>query len=50
MLYILYTRPGNLRSEIRGNLMQIRLWDNNLKVRLIGEGLFNMLFGCTFRL
>jgi len=48
MLYILYTRPGNLCSEIRGNLMQIRLWDHNLKVRLIGEGLFNMLFWMYF--
>ena len=28
--------------------MQIRLWDNNLKVRLIGEGLFNMLFWMYF--
>lgn len=28
--------------------MQIRLWDNNLKVRLIGEALFNMLFWMYF--
>lgn len=28
--------------------MQIRLWDLNLKVRLIGEGLFNMLFWMYF--
>ncbi|MFK9091520.1 MDR family MFS transporter [Bacillus salipaludis] len=28
--------------------MQIRLWDSNLKVRLIGEGLFNMLFWMYF--
>ncbi|SDE28351.1 Predicted arabinose efflux permease, MFS family [Paenibacillus sp. UNCCL117] len=28
--------------------MQIRLWDNNLKVRLIGDGLFNMLFWMYF--
>lgn len=28
--------------------MQIRLWDHNLKVRLIGEGLFNMLFWMYF--
>jgi len=28
--------------------MQIRIWDNNLKVRLIGEGLFNMLFWMYF--
>jgi MFS family permease len=29
-------------------LVQIRLWDNNLKVRLLGEGLFNMLFWMYF--
>lgn len=28
--------------------MQIRLWDHNLKVRLLGEGLFNMLFWMYF--
>lgn len=28
--------------------MQIRVWDLNLKVRLIGEGLFNMLFWMYF--
>lgn len=28
--------------------MQIRLWDNNLKVRLLGEALFNMLFWMYF--
>lgn len=28
--------------------MQIRLWDHNLKVRLIGEALFNMLFWMYF--
>lgn len=28
--------------------MQIRLWDHNLKVRLFGEGLFNMLFWMYF--
>lgn len=28
--------------------MGIRLWDNNLKVRLVGEGLFNMLFWMYF--
>nr|WP_263323136.1 MFS transporter [Neobacillus sp. Marseille-Q6967] len=28
--------------------MQIRIWDNNLKVRLIGEGLYNMLFWMYF--
>ena len=28
--------------------MRIRLWDNNLKVRLLGEGLFNMLFWMYF--
>ncbi|MFZ7943219.1 MDR family MFS transporter [Neobacillus sp. 19] len=28
--------------------MQIRLWDNNLKVRLMGEGLYNMLFWMYF--
>ncbi|MCR8644474.1 MFS transporter [Paenibacillus sp. N1-5-1-14] len=28
--------------------MQIRLWDNNLKVRLLGDGLFNMLFWMYF--
>ncbi|MGG1660032.1 MDR family MFS transporter [Brevibacillus sp. NRS-1366] len=28
--------------------MQIRLWNNNLKVRLIGEALFNMLFWMYF--
>lgn len=28
--------------------MQIRLWDTNLKVRLIGEALFNMLFWMYF--
>lgn len=28
--------------------MQIRLWDNNLKVRLLGEGLFNMLYWMYF--
>ncbi|MDD9265830.1 MFS transporter [Paenibacillus sp. GCM10023248] len=28
--------------------MKIRLWNNNLKVRLIGEGLFNMLFWMYF--
>ncbi|MGC5325075.1 MDR family MFS transporter [Brevibacillus sp. SYSU BS000544] len=28
--------------------MQIRLWNNNLKVRLIGEGLFNLLFWMYF--
>lgn len=28
--------------------MQLRLWDTNLKVRLIGEGLFNMLFWMYF--
>lgn len=28
--------------------MQIRLWDNNLKVRLVGEALFNMLFWMFF--
>jgi MFS family permease len=33
---------------IEGDLVQIRLWDTNLKVRLIGEGLFNMLFWMYF--
>ncbi|MFB5761860.1 MDR family MFS transporter [Paenibacillus medicaginis] len=28
--------------------MQIRVWNNNLKVRLIGEALFNMLFWMYF--
>ncbi|WP_103106649.1 MDR family MFS transporter [Brevibacillus reuszeri] len=28
--------------------MQLRLWDHNLKVRLIGEALFNMLFWMYF--
>ncbi|MCM3763382.1 MFS transporter [Neobacillus niacini] len=28
--------------------MQFRLWDTNLKVRLLGEGLFNMLFWMYF--
>ncbi|KZS48443.1 MFS transporter [Paenibacillus glucanolyticus] len=28
--------------------MHIRLWDNNLKVRLLGEGLFNMLYWMYF--
>lgn len=28
--------------------MQIRLWNNNLKVRLLGEALFNMLFWMYF--
>lgn len=28
--------------------MRIRLWDNNLKVRLFGEALFNMLFWMYF--
>jgi MFS family permease len=28
--------------------LQIQLWDNNLKVRLIGEALFNMLFWMYF--
>jgi MFS family permease len=28
--------------------VQIRLWDNNLKVRLLGEALFNMLFWMYF--
>ncbi len=28
--------------------MRIRMWDNNLKVRLVGEGLFNMLFWMYF--
>jgi MFS family permease len=28
--------------------VQLRLWDTNLKVRLIGEGLFNMLFWMYF--
>jgi MFS family permease len=30
------------------NIVQIRLWDPNLKVRLLGEGLFNMLFWMYF--
>jgi MFS family permease len=29
-------------------IVQIRLWNNNLKVRLIGEALFNMLFWMYF--
>ncbi len=33
---------------MRGIFVQIRLWDNNLKVRLIGEGMFNMLFWMYF--
>jgi MFS family permease len=35
-------------SATRRNGMQIRLWDINLKVRLLGEGLFNMLFWMYF--
>jgi MFS family permease len=31
-----------------GMPVQIRLWNTNLKVRLIGEGLFNMLFWMYF--
>ncbi len=60
MFYSFYTRPGNLRcvnvfklnlccsDRKRRVLMQIRLWNNNLKVRLIGEALFNMLFWMYF--
>ena len=34
--------------KVRKEVMKIRLWSNNLKVRLIGEGFFNMLFWMYF--